>query len=1455
MSIAPTRGEPLPVRKDWRAVCARRLLERLQILIVAVAAFTSLCGSPGFVSEAQAGGGGGGSIPLLSVINKTNCVNAAGASSTGLIDTCTTGFTMSDGDAIVLLFAGTQGGGSFTFTNPAGYTQIVATGANPASDQANEQLIHIWQTGDTTSPQFTNYSFVGAQSRAIVAYQLRSRFASTIVQVDGLQFGSGSGGGPSIASSNLSAKEGDEFYLVNYSVNDTGTGTWTPPATLTTDLALSSSGHVGMLVANQTQAASGSSGTFTATDSDGSAAMYQTTVFFNIGAAATPTPTTTSTSTTTPTATATPTSTASATPTVTASATATTTDTPTATATTTDTPLPTDTPTDTPIATPTATGTSAPTATPTGTISQSGPSSYVYDAAGRLVAVYDASGDAAVYAYDPVGNLLSITNYPANQAAAFYLGPNNGQPGSSITIYGTDFCSSPAVTFNGVTATVVSSSSAQIVVTIPSGSTTGEIEVTCGANSIDAGIFNPGSNLAPSITSFSPAIGAPGTTVTIAGSGFQANSVVTFNNTAALVLSATASTITVAVPGNATSGPIAVSNSHGQAVTAGSFLILPPGEEYAGNLVVGGPPVAASFDVAPEQALYTFNGTGGERVLISFDDLQLACGDSAYSYNPTASASVYNPDGSILGAINDLCNAAPFVTGVLPATGSYSIVVNDGYYPGSLSVAVQDVASFPTISPGGAAVGITVPAGQAGGLTFTGNAGDPISLSALCSAEFCPGISVVEPNGSVLETNQNIFSLSGSQYFHSILLPTTGTYLIIYYASNNSSNVTLQLYYAPLLTGTISIGGPTVALTPVPGQSASLSFSGTAGQTISYAASGATDNYCGPTVTIVEPDGTNLFGLGLSCVEAADQLHQYAYSNAVVLPSDGTYQLSTDFVANNNDYPFLGAGQTVDLNLYDATPITGSITIGGPPVTINTGVGQTESLSFTGSAGQQVSAGLWNLTDISGNAWVSFLNPDGSVLNNYTLSPSSGGTGAFSLPNDGTYTIRIVDYEPVSATIQLYDATPVSESIAIGGSAVSMNTNPGQPLELSFDGTAGQAVNLIVPSLTYAKLSVAVFAPDGTSVASSSFVSGSSNGIIEIQALPTPGTYTIELIGEPSPGSASVLLATPVVQNYSITVDGPAVPVTVANPGTKVNISFDATAGQWVTVEISNSNLPDCAEMSLLSPSGSYLNSIYACDPSDAFSATLLLETGTYTIFTDLGSDTGSFNVQVSTFTPINGTIAIDGPPVSVTSTTPDQFYSFSFSGSAGQQISFAATDFPFFDNCAAYAPVATLYDPNFSEVDDSYLDQPDWPDGTANMYAGIEILPTDGTYTLVFEAACGPMSVTLQLFSAPTLTGSIGVNGGIINVPSNVPAQETQLAFDGTAGQSVSLSAANSTYQDGVCVWVYDPNGGYVDANCFWESSSYTIGPDTLSMNGNYSILVEPYGAAGSIDIGVTSP
>src|SRR5258708_24104807 len=82
----------------------------------------------------------------------------------------------------------------------------------------------------------------------------------------------------------------------------------------------------------------------------------------------------------------------------------------------------------------------------------------------------------------------------------------------------------------------------------------------------------------PSITSLSPASGAVGATVTIAGSGFgstQGTSTVTFNGTVATPAPSgwSASSITVPVPTGATTGNVIVTVS-GKASNGQSFTVL-----------------------------------------------------------------------------------------------------------------------------------------------------------------------------------------------------------------------------------------------------------------------------------------------------------------------------------------------------------------------------------------------------------------------------------------------------------------------------------------------------------------------------------------------------------------------------------------------------------------------------------------------------------------------------------------------------------------------------------------------------------------------------------------------------------------------------------------------------------------------------------------------------------------
>jgi 6-phosphogluconolactonase (cycloisomerase 2 family) len=80
----------------------------------------------------------------------------------------------------------------------------------------------------------------------------------------------------------------------------------------------------------------------------------------------------------------------------------------------------------------------------------------------------------------------------------------------------------------------------------------------------------------PTITSFTPASGAEGYTVTISGTNFiptPASNTVRFNGTVATVTAASATSLTVTVPTGATSGTISVTNAGGTATSAASFSV------------------------------------------------------------------------------------------------------------------------------------------------------------------------------------------------------------------------------------------------------------------------------------------------------------------------------------------------------------------------------------------------------------------------------------------------------------------------------------------------------------------------------------------------------------------------------------------------------------------------------------------------------------------------------------------------------------------------------------------------------------------------------------------------------------------------------------------------------------------------------------------------------------------
>ena len=159
-----------------------------------------------------------------------------------------------------------------------------------------------------------------------------------------------------------------------------------------------------------------------------------------------------------------------------------------------------------------------------------------------------------------LGCSADIFSVPVPTISSF--GPINGEVGSTVTIEGTNFDSTPAnnsVLFNGVSASVVSATATELTVRVPD-ATTGPISVAVNGGTPVASTTN--FVYPPSVGDIWPTAGSVGTLVDISGTDFDpipVNNIVTFNGVNAVVYSVGFGEIAVFVPEEATTGPISVS--------------------------------------------------------------------------------------------------------------------------------------------------------------------------------------------------------------------------------------------------------------------------------------------------------------------------------------------------------------------------------------------------------------------------------------------------------------------------------------------------------------------------------------------------------------------------------------------------------------------------------------------------------------------------------------------------------------------------------------------------------------------------------------------------------------------------------------------------------------------------------------------------------------------------------
>jgi hypothetical protein len=279
-----------------------------------------------------------------------------------------------------------------------------------------------------------------------------------------------------------------------------------------------------------------------------------------------------------------------------------------------------------------------------------------------------------------------------------------------------------------------------------------------------------------------------------------------------------------------------------------------------------------------QNAVMTFAGTNGQRVSLTASAVTI----------PNSVVWIERPNGVSLAQFSTGTSGHYMSPVTLPQTGTYRVHIDpQGSGTGRMSLDPEVVPGdpvYPILANGVLVSGTNGGAGQNAVFPFTGSAGQKISLVVSSSTMGSAGVSILKPDGTTLVSSFSIGS--GSGYVDTTSLPVNGTYTIKADPSGtNVGSVDMRLYTVPAVaTGALTPNGPTANIaTTAPGQSAKLTFTGSAGwnAVLKMAAGSA----CTATVSMTAPNGSTKL--------AATTFSPNAQVS-VSLAANGTYTVTID---------------------------------------------------------------------------------------------------------------------------------------------------------------------------------------------------------------------------------------------------------------------------------------------------------------------------------------------------------------------------------------------------------------------------------------------------------------------------------------------------------------------------------------------------------------------------------
>jgi hypothetical protein len=461
---------------------------------------------------------------------------------------------------------------------------------------------------------------------------------------------------------------------------------------------------------------------------------------------------------------------------------------------------------------------------------------------------------------------------------------------------------------------------------------------------------------------------------------------------------------------------------------------------------------------------------------------------------------------------------------------------------------------------------------------------------------------------------------------------------------------------------------------------------------------------------------------------------------------------------------------------------------------------------------------------------------------------------SFTLPVTGTYTVLVNPQGTTTGTVTflLNAFADVTGTISIGTPLTATTTVAGQNALYTFSGTSGQQISMNLSGNTYVGCNavvVSVLKSDGSSVGSAGVCNGST-GFMDSITLPVTGTYTM-LVNPQGATTGSVTLLINNFGDISGTIAiGTPLTATTTTAGQNARYIFNGTAGQQISMNLSGNTYVGCnaVVVSILKSDGSSVGNGGVCNGSTGFMDSITLPvTGTYTVLVNpQGTTTGSVTILLNTFADVAGTISA-GTPLTATTTVAGQNARYTFSGTAGQQMSMNLSGNTY---VGCNAVVVSILKSDGSSVGSG---------GVCNGSTGFMdsiTLPVTGTYTaLVNPQGTTTGSVTVLLNNFADVTATI-TPGTPITATTTISGQNARYTFSGTSGQQASLGLSGNTYVgcNAVVVNILKPDGSSLASTGICNGSTGTLNPVTLTVSGAYTVLVNPQGTTtGSVTVALT--